>query len=224
MDYQNTDEAIRREACEQVKKIAEAIIKIRKKYYLCFSKISAIDQKRYDDLKNQMQSIANQNGLQKLNIQLMSDIDTQFGEEKPNFTDENGQPSDEQIEGLYQKFITAAKMQAELTVLFSKVVNSDPKLAAAYMKKATMCQDFEKECKKILIEKISEFRLSCDKLAVLADKFREQSKGYVDKLFGGIGYKKTASQDPLNFEDMICAIKEIKEKEKIAPNLETGRI
>ena len=34
MGYENIDEATRREACERVKKIAETIKKIRKKYYL----------------------------------------------------------------------------------------------------------------------------------------------------------------------------------------------
>jgi hypothetical protein len=191
MDYQNTDEVARKAACEKVKQIANAIIKIRKKYYLCFSRISAEDQKRYDELKMQMERVACENGLEKLHAQLIGDINTQFDEHKL----ENGNTSRNETEDLYQKFINAISLQAELTAFAYKVIDTDPKLANAYLKNAEMCQKRAKEYEGFLILEYGKNKISCDRLTVLRDKFGELTQGYMPDLLK-LCYEKFTSKDP----------------------------
>jgi hypothetical protein len=177
MDYQSTDELARQAACEKLKEIAKLIKNIRKKYYLCFSQISAEDQKRYDELKTQMEEVAKKNGLEKLKTQLMKEIDTRFSENKPG----------KEILGdegtWYIKFVNAIAMQAELTALAYKSIDTNPKLAKAYFKKAKMCQNQAKEYEQALKGGYSNFKLSCDRLTVFRDVFGELTRDYMPDLF-----------------------------------------
>ena len=54
MEYQNTDDAVRRDACERVKQIVKAIKAIKIRYYLNFSKISEKDQETYQKLQDNL--------------------------------------------------------------------------------------------------------------------------------------------------------------------------
>jgi len=74
MDYQNTDEATRREACEQVKKIVKAIKAIKIKYYLNFSKISGEDKAIYDKLERNLEEISTSHNLNNLRVALMQEV------------------------------------------------------------------------------------------------------------------------------------------------------
>lgn len=78
MEYQNTDEAIRREACEKVKQIVKAIKTIKIKYYLNFSKISAKDQETYQKLEASLEKIAESHDLNNLKVALMSEVNAKY--------------------------------------------------------------------------------------------------------------------------------------------------
>ena len=193
MEYQNVDEATRREACEKVKKIAETIKKIRKKYYLCFNKISDVDRERYDELRIQMQDIANKNGLNKLSAELMADLETQFDDDKTDDIQRNGSIGNNSEEEIYQKYLTAIDFQAELTVLYNN--SSDEKTGEIYLKKAIQVQGYIKKLEEILEESNSKEKLTEEKRKGLRLKFGEQEKIYFENLLKEC-YALT-SRDPL---------------------------
>jgi len=96
MEYQNTDEAIRRQACEQVKQIVKAIKAIKIKYYLNFSKISAKDQETYQKLESSLEKISEMHNLNNLKVELMQDIEKKYDELdlKDNGTGSDHEPDD----------------------------------------------------------------------------------------------------------------------------------
>ena len=193
MEYQNIDEAARKQACERVKQIAEAIKTIRKKYYLCFNKISNPDKQRYEQLIAHMQSVASQNGLEKFNAQLISEINTQFGENLPNDINENGIPSKNSEQDLYQKFIKGSQLQAECTKLFEKTDNP------AYIKRAIQIQNHLKKIVEILDKSYGEFELQAEKARILSRMFAEQTKEAFNQLLGDC-YK--IAKDPLSKNEL----------------------
>ena len=180
MEYENIDEETRREACERVKKISEAIKKIRKKYYLCFSKISDADKQRYDELKVQMQNVANENGLNKFSAELMGDIDIQYSENLPDDMDENGMPSHNSIEEAYQMYLKAVQLLAEFTVLFKNATES--KLEKGYMKRAQKIQAYIKKLSSYLEKSYSPNKLKWEKINILSEKFGKQKEADFYKL------------------------------------------
>ena len=212
MEYQNIDEATRREACERVKKIAEAIKKIRKKYYLCFNKISDADKQRYDELKVQMQNVASENGLDKLSAELISDIDTQYNENLPNDINENGMPSNNSIEEAYQMYLKAVQLLAEFTVQFKNAVDS--KLEKAYMKRAQKIQDYIKKLSEYLKDSYSQTKLNEVRRNVLSEKFNEQAKVYFYKLFED-SYQ--SANDPLIKSDILGVLNTTQVEKKVQP-------
>lgn len=74
MEYQNIDEAARREACEKVKQIVKAIKAIKIKYYLNFSKISEEDRQAYDILEANLEKISKRHNIENLKIALMEEV------------------------------------------------------------------------------------------------------------------------------------------------------
>ena len=81
MEYGNIEENAKyQEACKNVKQIANAIKHIRIKYYPNFSKISDVDKQVYDELNNQIEKIAGENGLDTLKVELISDISDKYDE------------------------------------------------------------------------------------------------------------------------------------------------
>ena len=78
MDYQNADEATRREACERVKQIVKAIKAIKIKYYLNFSNISEKDQETYQKLEQSLEKISNSHNLNNLKVELMQEISSKY--------------------------------------------------------------------------------------------------------------------------------------------------
>lgn len=181
MEYEKIDEVTRREACEKVKKIAEAIKKIRKKYYLCFDKISDDDKKIYNALKVQMQNVADENGLNRFYAELMSDIEDQYDEKIPNDMDENGMPSKNSIEQAYQMYIKATQLLSEF---FVQVRNTkEPKIEKACMKRILKIQAYTTKLADFLKNTYSKENLNTVKRNILNNKFAEYSKEYLNKLF-----------------------------------------
>ena len=96
MEYQDTDEAIRRDACEKVKQIVKAIKAIKIKYYLNFSKISANDQDKYQKLEESLEKISTSHHLTDLKVALMQEVYAKYdGKDiKDMKQGENPEPND----------------------------------------------------------------------------------------------------------------------------------
>jgi len=89
MEFQNTDEVSKREACERVKQIVKAIKAIKIKYYLNFSKISEKDQETYQKLQTSLEKISELHDLNNLKVALMAEVDAKY--DKKDFdNDEQG--------------------------------------------------------------------------------------------------------------------------------------
>ena len=79
MEYQNVDENARYlTACENVKKIVNAIKSIKIKYYTNFSKISDEDKKTYEELELNLERISEDNNLNRLKTALMEEVSAKY--------------------------------------------------------------------------------------------------------------------------------------------------
>lgn len=83
MEYENTHEATRQAACENVKKIVNAIKAIRIKYYPNFARISEEDKNIYKELQDKLEKISIDNGLNNLRVALLEEISRYNGNEVP---------------------------------------------------------------------------------------------------------------------------------------------
>ena len=94
MEYEKTDEDIKyRTACENVKKIVNAIKSLKIKYYLDFSKISEEDEMRFKQLESNLDKISEENNLDGLKTELMSEVVAKYEkrdikEGSPRFIDD----------------------------------------------------------------------------------------------------------------------------------------
>ena len=93
MEYENTTElANREEACQKVKQIAKVIEKIKINNYLKLGGISEEDRQKLEQLESRMNTVARENGLQKLAEQLSTTISERYDiEYEPNIEAEEGQ-------------------------------------------------------------------------------------------------------------------------------------
>lgn len=78
MDYQNTEDVVKREACEKVKQIVKAIKAIKIKYYANFSKISEQDQETYQTLEKRLEQVSESNDLTNLKVALMAEVSEKY--------------------------------------------------------------------------------------------------------------------------------------------------
>lgn len=78
MEYQSTDEAARRAACERVKQIVKAIKAMKIKYYLDFARIPAKDQETYQKLEANLEQISNLHNLNNLKVALMQEVSAKY--------------------------------------------------------------------------------------------------------------------------------------------------
>lgn len=207
MEYENIDENVRKEACEKVKQIAETIKRIRKKYYLCFNKISEVDKQRYDKLKTEMQVFASENGYEKYSAELIADIETQYNDNIPN---ENEEPDNNSIEKIHKQYLTAVSLQAELTIMADN--STDNKQKKLYLKKAKTVQEHIKKLLNILEKDTNKTELIKEKQSILNQKFGEQIKAYLNDVLKEC-YGET-SKDPLIQKDANYAIEECIQKDK----------
>lgn len=83
MEHENVDEnAEYLMACENVKKIVNAIKNIRIKYYTNFARISAEDKQKYELLEANLEKISETNDLGRLKNALMEEVSDKYGREK----------------------------------------------------------------------------------------------------------------------------------------------
>lgn len=79
MEHENVDENARYlTACENVKKIVNAIKSIKIKYYPNFAKISEADKKVYDELELNLEKISEDNNLNRLKTALMEEVSAKY--------------------------------------------------------------------------------------------------------------------------------------------------
>ena len=101
MEFEGTDEAIRRQACERLKQIVKAIKAIKIKYYLNFSKISEKDQETYKKLESNLEKISNSHNLNKLKVELMQEISERYDRKDDEMEPENGGKPDNVLQACY---------------------------------------------------------------------------------------------------------------------------
>lgn len=107
MEHQNVDENVAyKTACENVKKIANAIKAIKIKYYLDFSKITEGDRKIYDELHAKMEQISSENGLNNLKVALMSDISSRYDSKNLEDIRNGNSNSEETKENNFQELLS----------------------------------------------------------------------------------------------------------------------
>lgn len=109
MEYQSTDEATKRAACERVKQIVKAIKAIKIKYYLDFAKIPAKDQETYQKLEANLEKISNLHNLNNLKVALMQEVSAKYDRQD----DKSGQTNKTEPDNILQKCYGAIDAQKE---------------------------------------------------------------------------------------------------------------
>ena len=111
MKYENTEDAVRKEACERVKQIVKAIKAIKIKYYLNFSKISDEDKQTYQELETNLEQISEEHNLSNLKNALMQEVEAKYDGKNPEDMEQNGKP--EFSENILQSCYGAIDAQKE---------------------------------------------------------------------------------------------------------------
>ena len=113
MEYDRTQEnAVQQEACRKVKQMAELMKHFRIKYYPDFQKISEEDKQTYNEAKGRMMQVATQNGLDRLQVSLITDMINKYGNDEPNSElkeNDNNQLTSTQALDAYRGAIDAEK-------------------------------------------------------------------------------------------------------------------
>ena len=136
MEHENVDENARYlTACENVKKIVNAIKSIKIKYYPNFAKISEEDKKVYDELELNLEKISEDNNLNRLKTALMEEVSAKYDKKDmkneprdPKFLD-NGLLAcygaiDAQQKALSQGKISQAKRCQNILKQYMKEIDS----------------------------------------------------------------------------------------------------
>ena len=126
MEYEKTDEDIKyRTACENVKKIVNAIKSLKIKYYLDFSKISEEDEMRFKQLESNLDKISEENNLDGLKTELMSEVVAKY--EKRDIKEGSPRFIDDKLMACYgaidvqQKVLSEGKIKCQQ--LLDKYIN-----------------------------------------------------------------------------------------------------
>lgn len=102
MNYENIDEnATYKVACENVKKIVNAIKALKIKYYPNFDRISEEDKTTFDKLQQQLEKISEENGLNALKGALMEEIDSRYNHKQVDVENGETKPSDQILKACY---------------------------------------------------------------------------------------------------------------------------
>ena len=147
MEYENTTElANREEACKRVKQIAKIIEKIKINNYLKIGGISEEDRQRLEQLESSMNTVANENGLQKLASQLSTTISERYDIENDHTENQQGEQNsikdrleayrgaiDAEVQALKTGKISKAKRcQKRANMLMQQLENDDIQRAIEY--------------------------------------------------------------------------------------------
>lgn len=133
MEHENVDENARYlSACENVKKIVNAIKSIKIKYYPNFARISDADKKIYEQLEANLEKISEENNLNGLKVALMEEVFAKY--DKKDIKSEQGNPN---------------SVDNELKACYGAIDVQIEALSHGKIKKARNCQE---ELKKYLNE------------------------------------------------------------------------
>lgn len=129
MEHENVDENARYlTACENVKKIVNAIKSIKIKYYTNFAKISVEDKKIYDQLEANLEKISEENNLNTLKVVLMEEVSAKY--DKREIKHEQGGPN---------------SVDPRLLACYGVIDVQVKALSAGKIKKAIKCQEILKQ-------------------------------------------------------------------------------
>lgn len=198
MEHENVDENAKYlTACENVKKIVNAIKKIKMKYYINFAKITPEDKQIYDRLEANLEQISETNNLENLKVALMQEVSVKYdrdnGEEK-----NNEQGNNNSTENLINKCYGAIDVQKKA-------------LSAGKIKKARECQKIlEQYTAQINDEKGKQLVLNYkrEKFGELIrdkDKLREKNEYWMEMMKG------------------FCKLEYAKKREKITDEIEQAK-
>ena len=129
MEHENIDENVRYlKACENVKKIVNAIKAIKIKYYTNFAKISEEDKKVYDELEINLNKISEENDLNNLKVALMEEVSDKY--DKKEFNEEPQSPK---------------KIDKRLLACYGNIDVQQKAISAGQIGKARKCQKMLEE-------------------------------------------------------------------------------
>lgn len=132
MEYEKREEnTVYIVACDNVKKIANAMKSIKIKYYPNFARITEEDKQKYNQLENQMNSIVAKNGLDILAKPLMAEISAKYDGKIPQIDD----VQIEKIETRNQIF------NEVLLACYGAIDAGKQALSVGKIKKALRCQE-----------------------------------------------------------------------------------
>lgn len=205
MDFQNTDDAVRKDACEKVKQIVKAIKAIKIKYYLIFSKISAKDRETYQKLENELDRISEEHNLNNLKVALMSEVNARYNGENP---DDMNQGKQSKPEDIIQACYGAVDAQKEA-------------LSRGRISQALRCQEqLRKYIQKLGEKEYSEvINYKREKFAELM-RSREQVEEQVN-LWNDAMKNMYKAEDAQARKDLMTVIKDVQHKEN-KKSLENG--
>ena len=160
MEHENIDETTRYlVACENVKKIVNAIKSIKIKYYPNFAKISVEDKKIYEQLEANLEKISEDNNLNRLKVALMEEVSAKY--DKKDIRNESRNP----------KFV-----DNELLACYGAIDAQQKALSRGKIKQAKKCQD-------VLKQYLNEIdSMSCRELVINYPEILEFSSVYEDYL------------------------------------------
>lgn len=140
MEYGNIDKTINyQDSCRKVKQIADAIKKLRIKYYPNFTRISESDKQIYDELNMQIEKTANENGLDGLKSALISEISEKYSGQIPSIDGQENTPQNKKE--LYDKALVG---------YYGAIDAGKQVLSEGKLKKAMICQRQAEEYMQIL--------------------------------------------------------------------------
>lgn len=155
MEHENIDENAKYlTACENVKKIVNAIKLIKIKYYPNFSKISEEDKQVYKELEVNLEKISEDNNLNRLKDALMEEVSAKY--DKKDIKNEQKDPN---------------FLDQELLACYGAIDAQQEALSHGKIKKA-------RECQEILRKYLEELPTYCKELVVKykRDKFGELTR------------------------------------------------
>ena len=175
MNYENVDEnATYKIACENVKKIVNAIKALKIKYYPNFDRISEEDKTTFHKLQQQLEKISEENGLNDLKVALMEEISAKFDY---NVGNEGEAPKTDN--NMLQACYGAIDAQAEA-------------LSKGKIGQAIRCQQKLRECieeiertgqGQQLLELINKYkRERIGQLCITAEKIKDSNLAWKDKI------------------------------------------
>lgn len=196
MEHENIDENTRYlTACENVKKIVNAIKLIKIKYYPNFAKISEEDKQVYNELEVNLEKISEDNNLNRLKEALMEEISAKYDKK-----DIKSEPRDPNF------------LDKELLACYGAIDAQQKALSQGKIKKA-------RECQKILKAYLDELQSTyCKELVV---KYKRDKLG---ELTRNETILQKCNNSWMNCMKGLCKPEYAEERSQAAKQIEAARM